>query len=168
MGYSERLIRYFSQNLRFRNNSKSEKSKRSVTPLLIASVALLAAVVFSVSVESRNSGWLRKAQPSTYPSAPEVAKNSSERSAALNPSPSLGTSRALAPFAPTVTATKTDSLFTDVDGDTKADPGDTLKYTVVIGATGEDATGVTFTDTVDPNTAFVPGTLATTPLGEKR
>ncbi|HVF22062.1 MAG TPA: cadherin-like domain-containing protein, partial [Pyrinomonadaceae bacterium] len=63
-----------------------------------------------------------------------------------------------------VTATKTDALFTDVDGDTKADPGDTLKYTVVIGATGEDATGVTFSDTVDPNTALVPGTIQTTPL----
>src|SRR6185369_13527363 len=70
----------------------------------------------------------------------------------------------LAPFAPTVTATKTDSLFTDVDNDTNADPGDTLKYTVTINATGEDATGVTFTDTVDHNTTFVPGTLQTTPL----
>ena len=35
---------------------------------------------------------------------------------------------------------------------------------MVIGATGEDATGVTFNDTVDPNTAFVPGTVMTTPL----
>jgi Ca2+-binding RTX toxin-like protein len=68
------------------------------------------------------------------------------------------------PLAPTVTATKTDTLLTDVDIDGKADPGDTLKYTVGISAVGEDATGVTFTDTVDPNTAFVAGTLMTTPL----
>jgi hypothetical protein len=68
------------------------------------------------------------------------------------------------PFAPTVSATKSDSLFTDVDGDLQADPGDTLKYTVNISASGQDATGVTFTDTVDPNTAFVPGSLRATPL----
>ena len=67
-------------------------------------------------------------------------------------------------LAPTVTATKTDALFTDVDGDLQADPGDTLKYTVTINAAGEDATGVTFTDTVDPNTAFVAGSLTATPV----
>ena len=65
---------------------------------------------------------------------------------------------------PTVTATKTDFLQVDNDLDLKADPGDTLRYTVVIGATGEDATGVSFSDTVDPNTTFVPGSLQTTPL----
>lgn len=66
--------------------------------------------------------------------------------------------------APAVTASKTDALFTDVDGDLQADPGDTLKYTVAISATGEDATGVTFSDTVDPNSAFVPGSLTATPV----
>lgn len=70
----------------------------------------------------------------------------------------------LAPLAPIVTSTKTDSLFTDVDGDLQADPGDTLKYTVTINSTGDDATGLTFTDTVDPNTAFVPGSLTATPV----
>jgi hypothetical protein len=68
------------------------------------------------------------------------------------------------PVAPTVSATKADFLLTDVDGDNQADPGDTLKYTVSINASGEDATGVTFTDTVDPNTAFVPGSLRATPV----
>src|SRR5437899_2177568 len=67
-------------------------------------------------------------------------------------------------LVPTVTATKTDSLFTDLDGDTQADPGDTLQYTVNINASGEDATGVSFTDTVDPNTTFVPGSLTATPV----
>ena len=67
--------------------------------------------------------------------------------------------------APTVTASKTDALFADVDGDLQADPGDTLKYTVAISAMGEDATGMTFTDTVDPNSAFVPGSLTATPVG---
>src|SRR5688572_12172928 len=148
------------RSLSFRKNTNSTKSNksRSAVPMLIAAVALLAAVAFSVSVESRRGGWLRKAEPSTPRANAEVAKSSSPRSEAANPSVAAKPTF-VAPFAPTVTATKTDTLLVDVDNDTKADPGDTLKYTVVIGATGEDATGVTFTDTVDPNTAFVPGTL---------
>src|SRR5262245_29061318 len=38
--------------------------------------------------------------------------------------------------APVITATKRDTLVGDVDGDTKADPGDTLRYTVVIKNSG--------------------------------
>ena len=110
MSLSESLSRLIRRNPSLHKNSKSTKSNRSVAPMLIASVAVLAAVIFSVSVESRRSGSLPKAQPSTAPSSPEVAKNSSTGSAAVNPNPSLGTSRALALFAPTVTATKTDSL----------------------------------------------------------
>src|SRR5688572_26839478 len=155
-----RVIR--SLNIRKTSNkTNSIKSNRSV-PVLIATVALLAAVVFSVSVESRRAGWLKKAEPSTpAASNPEVAKNSTTHAAVKRvlepPTPAV-------PFVPTVTATKTDFLQVDNDLDTKADPGDTLKYTVVIGAAGEDATGVTFSDTVDTNTAFVPGSIQTTPL----
>jgi hypothetical protein len=83
----------------------------------------------------------------------------SSSSPAIVPSPGPA-----APLASAVTATKTDALFTDVDGDTQADPGDTIKYSVNISASGDDATGVTFTDTVDPNTAFVPGSLTATPV----
>ena len=72
--------------------------------------------------------------------------------------------RRLEVLAPVVTATKVDTLFTDVDGDTNADPGDTLQYTVTIGVTGMDATGMMFTDTIDPNTTLVPGSINTSPL----
>ena len=72
--------------------------------------------------------------------------------------------RPTSPLAPIVTASKTDSLFTDVDGDFQADPGDTLQYSVSINSSGGDATGVSFTDTVDPNTTFVPGSLRATPV----
>jgi len=150
----------------FRKNSKLTKSTRHVVPLLIAGVALLAAVVFSVSVESRSGGWLWKAQPSTSPKASDAAKvasNPTTHSNTVTPSLGLGP-RLAAPVAPTVTATKNDSLFTDVDNDGKADPGDTIKYTVSIGASGQDATGVTFTDTVDPNTTIVGGTTAASPV----
>jgi Bacterial Ig domain/Calx-beta domain len=109
----------------------------------------------------------RAPEPAARQQSPAAA-TAHNRSDALK---SLGVNLALreAPtvvnlLAPTVSATKTDSLFTDVDGDSQADPGDTIKYTVNINAAGEDATGVTFTDTVDPNTAFVPGSLRATPV----
>ncbi|MBI5567109.1 MAG: Ig-like domain repeat protein [Chloroflexi bacterium] len=65
---------------------------------------------------------------------------------------------------PAITATKVDTLLVDVDGDGKADPGDAVRYTVVVQNTGDsDATGVTFEDTVDANTTLS-GTARTTPL----
>ncbi len=51
-----------------------------------------------------------------------------------------------------ITATKTYTLATDSDGDTQADPGDTLTYTIVISNNGSLATGLVFSDTLDPNT----------------
>src|ERR1700693_2297460 len=59
--------------------------------------------------------------------------------------------------SPSITATKVDTLLNDVDSDGKADPGDTLKYTVVISDSGADATGVAFNDNPAPNTTLVPG-----------
>jgi hypothetical protein len=67
-------------------------------------------------------------------------------------------------LAPNITATKTDMIFTDVDGDGRADPGDTLKYTVTISNPGTDATGVKFTDTLDTNLTLVAGSVNTTPI----
>src|SRR5689334_7259404 len=150
---------FIRRTLRYRKYST--KVNRSAT-LLIAVIAMTTAIVFSVSVKSRSAGWLWKSQPSAPSSSnPEPAKTSTVASSSAAASTShrpLGPNAA--PLVPTIAATKQDSLFTDVDGDGKADPGDTLKYTVSIGATGEDATAVQFTDTVDPNTTFVGGTLA--------
>ncbi|HEX5705874.1 MAG TPA: Ig-like domain-containing protein [Pyrinomonadaceae bacterium] len=71
---------------------------------------------------------------------------------------------AFAPQTAVVSATKTDS-FPDPDGDNKAEPGDTITYDVNVSNTGaSDATGVTFTDTIDPNTTLVPGSLRVSPL----
>src|SRR5437016_11462663 len=67
------------------------------------------------------------------------------------------------PVGPVVTATKVDS-FPDPNADGKADPGETITYTINISNTGTgDATGVMFTDTIDPNTTLVAmsGVLAT-------
>jgi hypothetical protein len=65
----------------------------------------------------------------------------------------------LAPVGTTVTATKSHT-----PSGNRA-PGDTLTYTVVIANTGAaDATMVNFTDTIDPNTTFVFGSLKVSPI----
>lgn len=64
-----------------------------------------------------------------------------------------------------ISATKTDALVVDIDGDGKADPGDTIEYTVVVANSGStDATGAAFSDTIDPNTTLVPGSTNVSPL----
>jgi uncharacterized repeat protein (TIGR01451 family) len=61
-----------------------------------------------------------------------------------------------------VSATKADALLIDNDGDGVADPGDTLRYTVVVSNTGTTAaTNVAFVDTPDANTALVVGSVTT-------
>ena len=65
---------------------------------------------------------------------------------------------------PVITATDQDSITTDVDGDGRADPGDTVQYTVIISNTGADATGMSFIDTLSPNMTIVGGSLTVTPI----
>ena len=63
------------------------------------------------------------------------------------------------PLAPFVEATKTDAIV--VRGGV-AMPGDTLRYTVVVTNSGDqDAFGVIFDSSVDPNTALVVGSVTT-------
>ncbi|MCA1732011.1 MAG: DUF11 domain-containing protein, partial [Acidobacteria bacterium] len=64
---------------------------------------------------------------------------------------------------PAVSAAKDDALVNDVDGDGLAEPGDTLRYTIVITNSGTgDATSVALSDTPDGNTALVVGSVTTT------
>ena len=64
-----------------------------------------------------------------------------------------------------ITATKTDTLLTDYDGDGHADPGDTIRYTVAISNSGDtDALNVVFSDTLDSHTTLVPGSIRVSPL----
>ena len=132
--------------------------------LSITATVLMAVAAVVVSVHS--SGPPVSMAEKTAPKSVENPRawNETSHTAAVRSFFGLAPLAPPAPPAPTVTATKTDALFTDVDGDLQADPGDTLKYTVTIDSTGGDATGVTFTDTVDPNTAFVGGTLRATPV----
>jgi CSLREA domain-containing protein len=73
------------------------------------------------------------------------------------------------PFAPpvgAVTATMTAAVTaTGNNGDGKADPGDTINYTVQLGnASGSDATGLSFNPALDSHTTFVPGSIKSTPI----
>ncbi|HEX8149554.1 MAG TPA: PxKF domain-containing protein [Pyrinomonadaceae bacterium] len=79
------------------------------------------------------------------------------------PAPRAAVSPATFAVAPSITATKSDA-FPDPDNDGKAVPGDTITYTVQINNGGTDATGVVYSDTVDANTTFVPGSVTTTPV----
>lgn len=126
--------------------------------LSITATVILAVAAVVVSVQSSSSP-ASKAEKTTAKSSENLQAPGSKSKTNHTVAP-----RSLAPLAPIVTASKADALFTDVDGDLQADPGDTLKYTININSLGEDATGLIFTDTVDPNTAFVPGSLTATPV----
>jgi uncharacterized repeat protein (TIGR01451 family) len=78
---------------------------------------------------------------------------------------------ALAAAAPLVAqipiplSTKTDTLIIDNDGDGVADPGDTIRYSVVYTNAGTgNATNVFFTDALDANTTLAAGSVKTTPI----
>ncbi len=63
---------------------------------------------------------------------------------------------------PIIEATKVDALYDDANGDSIANSGDTLEYTVVITNTGgRDAEDVVFSDTPDANTTLEVGSVTT-------
>jgi uncharacterized repeat protein (TIGR01451 family) len=64
----------------------------------------------------------------------------------------------------TLTFTKGDEVWVDVDGDLKVDPGDTIRYEITIENAGPaTATGVTFSDTI-PVYTVLSGTIKVSPL----
>src|SRR5262249_43552485 len=78
-----------------------------------------------------------------------------------------------APPLPTITASKAITFAAgptgDVDGDGKADPGDTITYTVTVNNTaapgaGNDATGVSITDTLQNITTLTAGSVQVSPI----
>jgi uncharacterized repeat protein (TIGR01451 family) len=61
---------------------------------------------------------------------------------------------------PLLSTTKRDLLFDDLDGDGAASPGEIVLYLITIqNSGGAAATGVTFSDTPDPNTTIVAGSI---------
>jgi hypothetical protein len=102
---------------------------------------------------------LAMAAPRAPHAAPPSAPASAPRlNAAPQPAPRLFA-------APNITATKVDAWDDSATPDGKAEPGQTVTYTVTITNTGDaDATGVTFNDSVDTNTTLVPGSVNTQPI----
>jgi uncharacterized repeat protein (TIGR01451 family) len=100
-----------------------------------------------------------------FASATSSANSRSKASAVEKLESFLFTNPSAAPAAtPDITAIKTAS-FADADSDGKAEFGQTITYNVNVTNNGPvDATNVTFTDTVDANTTFVPGSLKVSPL----
>src|SRR6266550_1016423 len=94
----------------------------------------------------------------------EAAPAESAPVAAPLPEPLPGPAPGAPP--PSITATKVDSFAPtdDVDGDGKADPGDKITYTTTISNSGADATHLKFTDTIDPHTTLVGGSVKTQPI----
>ena len=60
-----------------------------------------------------------------------------------------------------ITATMSDHLSADLDGDGRADAGETIRYQVTITNDGnEEVVGLRFADMLDPNSTLVPGSVA--------
>ncbi|MDA0244212.1 MAG: Ig-like domain-containing protein [Chloroflexi bacterium] len=94
-----------------------------------------------------------------------LGTTSAAQTAVARPNP-LGQSLRT-PEAVAITATKTDTLLVDVDGDTNPDPGDTLRYSIIVANSGStDALSTLFTDiTDDTEVTVVGGSLRATPIG---
>jgi uncharacterized repeat protein (TIGR01451 family) len=177
------------------NHSQSIQRKiRTRRPLLLTllTVLMLAAVgmaglSLSVRSSAESAGRAAKQKSASSSSASEGNRQATSETKAANQSSSpaalndlLQTSashhwlarnryRFANPLvAASLSATKTDAIAIDGDSDTKADPGDTLEYTITINNTSapvQDVTNVVFTDTLtDTNLQFVAGTVSTTPL----
>ena len=126
---------------------------RIFTALFISFIILVTPVLPVMAATARLANDVKSKLPTTDIRAAEAG--------AVIPS------EALSPLplpAPNITATKVDA-FPDLNGDGRAEPGETISYTIQVNNSGaDDATGVTFTDTVDANTTYVPGSLKVSPL----
>jgi uncharacterized repeat protein (TIGR01451 family) len=94
--------------------------------------------------------------------AADIARGRAGQAAPVSAAPvPVRLSPVAAVLVPNITATKTDSYPSSPN---PAQPGETITYTVQITNNGTDATNVTLTDTVDPNTTIVPGSAVSTPI----
>ncbi|MFT5121905.1 MAG: putative repeat protein (TIGR01451 family) [Kiritimatiellia bacterium] len=64
-----------------------------------------------------------------------------------------------------LSVTKTDTLATDLNGDGIANPGETIRYTIVITNAGPDSvTAASLADLLPPGTTLVPGSVKSSPI----
>ena len=92
--------------------------------------------------------------------APLAATAGSSAPALIHANPAVRQMAPQAPAAVALSATLRDAVLDDANGNGKADPGDTLRYTVVVTNSGDtDALGVVFSSTLDTNTMPITGAL---------
>ncbi len=135
---------------------RSSQTNLRVFLACLLSFMTLIAPIASVAAATRNDS-----RASSASSADAKSKATAEEKLESY----LFSNSSAAPVAtPDITATKA-ATFTDSDGDNKAELGETITYNVNVANAGPgDATNVTFTDTIDPNTTLVPGSLKVSPL----
>src|SRR4030095_8190285 len=127
----------------------------------------MAAVAASISQKSevRNQKSEKKNQESSKAAAndafakPVEAKSGSEPAPIPDPAPVPVAPPVVGDISATLTATLTPGAGGDVDGDGKADPGDTIAYSATLTSSGAGGTGLSLSNPLDPHTTLVPGTL---------
>lgn len=137
---------------------RSSHSNLRVFLACLLSFMTLIAPIASVAAATRNDS--RAASSSSTDAGDKTELSSEQKLESF-----LFSNRLAAPVpTPDITATKSAAI-TDSDGDNKAEFGETITYNVNVANAGPgDATNVTFTDTVDPNTTFLLGSLKVSPL----
>ena len=138
--------------------------------ILITPIAAVAAPSIARATGAKRTDQTTKTDRTdkAKPSAEDVFVNPLKETTAALPGPKP--EPAPEPFAPpvvgSVTATMTAALTAtanNVDG--KADPGDTINYTVQLGNTsGSDATGLSFNPALDSHTTFTSSSIKSTPI----
>ncbi len=91
------------------------------------------------------------------------AADNGSHGADINPANNSSTDTDTLTAAPNVSAVKSVSLYNDVNSDGNANPGDTLEYTIVLTNNGnQDASTVSFSDSLDTNHDLIVGSVTTT------
>ncbi len=136
--------------------SSNKSVSRNSTIFILAVVTLMAFAICVLPVASDSSRSIISTDSKVI--------GAQKQRPALKRGQALSASGPNAPLAPSVTATLADS-FTDADGDSKAEPGQTVNYTVVINNGGPDpATGVAYSEPIDAITTLVAGSVHASPL----
>jgi Bacterial Ig domain/Carboxypeptidase regulatory-like domain len=134
----------------------------------LMSLLMLMAPVAPLAASVTRTAAARSEQNAERQLAHKLANNAKKR---MTPREALENALFVNPLAqkpsinvgPNISATLRDS-FVDANSSTRADPGSIVTYTAVVTNTGSDASGVSFTDTPDPNTTLVGGSLKISPL----
>ena len=140
--------------------------------IFITPIAAIAATIKAKSeVRSQKSESNKAAADDVF--AKPLVELAKPESAAAAPAPAALPAPAPLPAAPpvgSVTSSLTASLLAanggvDADSDGKADPGDTIAYTLSLSNTsGAGATGLAIANPLDSHTTLVPGSLNSTPV----